>query len=416
MRHVTPHAAGVDMGAQESVAGVPDGAEQQMVRTCGTYTAALQALADWVVDRGLQTVAMASPGVSWRPRFAEWEARGLPCCLSSARSIPRVPGRQSDGVDCPWIQTLHRSGVLAAAFRPEADRVALRTRLRHRTQLLAHRAPPLLPLPKALWQMHMQWSQARSDGTGTTGRQSLRAIVAGERDPHRLAAWRHSRCTKAAAAIALAFPGTWRAEHRFVRTQALALCDVSTTPLGACAAQIARTFSVIPPRFVVSAADLEAPETPTPPPSKPDSHSKNAPAGTPRAPLLRLPGVDLVAVHGLSASLAQTMIAEIGTAMSQGADAKHFGSWLGLAPKHALSGGTIRQRRTLQHRNRAPQAFRRAAQSVSRSHGAFGAFSRRMQGRLGPAQALVATAHKIARTVSHLLKHRVQYHDSGAAE
>jgi hypothetical protein len=86
---------------------------------------------------------------------------------------------------------------------------------------------------------------------------------------------------------------------------------------------------------------------------------------------------------------------------------------LGLAPKNDISGGKVLKSRTMKNRNRATQAFRMAAQSVSRSHCAFGAFYRRMKGRLGPAQALVATAHKIARTVYHMLKNRVQYHDIG---
>lgn len=102
--------------------------------------------------------------------------------------------------------------------------------------------------------------------------------------------------------------------------------------------------------------------------------------------------------------------------MRKGPTEKHFCSWLGLAPKNEISGGKVLRSRTMKHRNGAAQAFRMAAQSVSRSHCALGAFYRRMKGRLGPAQALVATAHKIARTVYHMLKDRVQYHDIGAAE
>jgi len=127
MRTVTPHAAGVDLGAHEIVACVPDGEDQQIVRTFGTYTADLQTLADWCVDRGIQTVAMESTGVYWMPLFEEREARGLQCCLISAQSIQRVPGRKSDVLDCQWIQTLHSDGLLSASFRPEADCVALRT-------------------------------------------------------------------------------------------------------------------------------------------------------------------------------------------------------------------------------------------------------------------------------------------------
>lgn len=145
-RKMTLQAAGVDSGAHEMVACVPDGEEQQLVRTFGTYTAELQTLADWWVDRGMQTVALESTGVYWMPLFEELEARGLHGCLSSAASIKRVPGRQSDVLDWQWSQTLHSDGLLTASLRPEADLVALRTLLRHRAQLLEHRAPHILPM------------------------------------------------------------------------------------------------------------------------------------------------------------------------------------------------------------------------------------------------------------------------------
>jgi transposase len=127
MRQVNPHAAGVDIGAHEIMACVPDGDAQQIVRAFGTSTADLQTLADWLIDRDSQTVAMESTGVYWMPLFEELEARGLHCCLISAPSITRVPGRKSDVLDCQWIQTLHSYGLLSASFRPDADFVALRT-------------------------------------------------------------------------------------------------------------------------------------------------------------------------------------------------------------------------------------------------------------------------------------------------
>ena len=126
--------------------------------------------------------------------------------------------------------------------------------------------------------------------------------------------------------------------------------------------------------------------------------------------------MDLVAVHGISDSIAQTILAEIGTDMSKWPDDKHFCSWLGLAPKNDISGGKVLKSRTMHNRNRAAQAFRMAAQSVLRADCAFGTFGRRLKGRLGPAQALVATAHKIARTVYHMLQDHVPYHDIGTAE
>jgi transposase len=416
MHTVNPSAAGVDIGAHEIMACVPDGPDQQLVRAFGTYTIDLDSLADWCIDRGIQTVAMASTGVYGIPRFETLEARGIPCCLIRASSVKHVPGRKSDVLDCQWMQTLHSYGLLAASFRPAADLVALRTLLRHRAQLLEHRAPHVLHMQQALLHMNIQLSQALSDVTGVTGQQIIRAIVAGERDPHTLAAMRNYRCKKDAEEIALALTGTWREEQLFILTQALALFDFYTTQLSVCDAQIARVFSVIKPRCEPASEEPVPPCAPPPPRRKPHSHSKNAPEVNSRAHILRITGVDLVAVHGLSDSLAQTILAEIGTDMSKWPDDKHFCSWLGLAPKNDISGGKVLRSRTMKTRNRAAQAFRMAAQSVIRADCAFGAFSRRLKGRLGPAQALVATAHKMARTVYHMLKDQVAYHDIGAAE
>ena len=113
---------------------------------------------------------------------------------------------------------------------------------------------------------------------------------------------------------------------------------------------------------------------------------------------MRITGVDLVAVDGLSASLARTIISEVGTDMSRVPTEKHFCSWLGLTSHHEISGGKILRNHTLKTDNRAGQAFRQAAACVVRSQSAFGAFYRRKKTQLGPMQALAATAHKIART------------------
>jgi hypothetical protein len=398
------------------MACVPDGDNQQLVRAFGTYTADLDALADWCIDRGIETVAMESTGVYWMPLFETLEARGMPCCLISAQAIKHVPGRQSDVLDCQWMHTLHSSGLLQASFRPDAERVPRRTFLRHRAQLIEHRAPHILHMQQALLQMNIQLSQVLRDVTGITGQRIMRAIVAGERDPRTLAALRNSRCQKDEEEMTMALTGTWRQEHLFVLTPALALCDFSTTQLRECDASIARACSVITPRFEPAPDECVPTCTTTPPRRKPHSHRKNAPAVNTRAHIIRILGGDLVAGHGISDSIAQTILAEIGTDMRKWPDDKHFCSWLGLAPTNDIAGGKILKSRTMHTRNRAAQAFRIAAQPVLRADGAFGAFYRRLKGRLGPAQALVATAHKIARTVSHMLKDHVPYHDIGAAE
>jgi transposase len=132
--------------------------------------------------------------------------------------------------------------------------------------------------------------------------------------------------------------------------------------------------------------------------------------------LYQLTGVDLVAIPGLNASTVQTILSEIGLDLRKWPHAKAFCSWLGLAPRHEISGGKILRRSTLKTCNRAGQAFRLAAHAVSRSRNSLGAYDRRMRARLGPQSAIVATAHKIARIVYHLLTHRMPFRDLSAAE
>ncbi len=149
---------------------------------------------------------------------------------------------------------------------------------------------------------------------------------------------------------------------------------------------------------------------------KPNSKSKNKPTFNARAHLQRVVGIDLTKVTGLSSSLVLTIISEIGTDMTKWSTVKQFCSWLGLAPRNDISGGKVLRSRTLKNVNRATQAFRQVAQSVARSNSAFGAYFRRMRAKLGPQQVTVATAHKIARVVYHLLKHHEPFMETTVAE
>jgi len=149
LTRIQPYAAGVDIGAHEIMVCVPGPDDTQVVRVFGTYTADLYAIANWLQVPDIQTGAMESTGVYWIPLLETLEKRGFQCCLISATAIKRFPGRKSDVLDCQWIQTLHSYGLLADSFRPDADLIALRTLLRHRAQLIQHRSPHILPMPKA---------------------------------------------------------------------------------------------------------------------------------------------------------------------------------------------------------------------------------------------------------------------------
>jgi transposase len=401
---IHPNAAGLDIGADEIVAAVPFDRDPQPVRVFGTFTPDLQALVTWLLACQIDTVALESTGVYWLPIYELLEQQGLTPYLVNGRHVKIVPGRKTDWNDAQWLQKLHALGLLQASFRPDAEIAPLRTLVRYRAELIQHRAPHILHMQKALQQMNLQLERVLSDIMGTTGQLIVRAIVAGERNPLVLAQYRNPACKATTDTIAKALTGTWKAELLFVLQQALVLYDVYTAQIAVCDAQIEQYLQGLESRSGDPNAAL-----PDLPAAKADSRTKNAPPPKTRAHLARIVGVDLVAVMGLSASGVQTILSEIGTDMSRFPSVKHFCAWLGLAPRNDISGGKVLRSHTRKVVNRAAQAFRQAAQSVSRSTSAIGAYYRMMRARKGPQQATVATAHKIARMVYHLLKYGEAY-------
>jgi transposase len=409
LKVIHPHAAGLDIGSEEIWAAVAPPDAKAEVRKFGTFTPDLEALADWLTAHGVNTVAMESTGVYWIPAYEILEARGFEVAVVNARHLKNVPGRKSDIQDCQWIQGLHSVGLLRGSFRPEADYVALRAYLRQRATLIEYRAAHIQHMQKALQQMNLQLTQVLSDITGVTGMAIIRAILSGERDPRRLATFRQRGCKRNEETIAKALTGNYRREHLFALQQAVALYDFYTEQLRFCDAEIEQHFTNLKP----IADDLP----PLPPSTKTNTRNKNAPDYDTRSLLYQLTGVDLMAIPGLNTSTVQTLISEIGPNVDAFPTVKHFCSWAGLAPHNDISGGKRLRSRTLKTNNLVGQAFRIAAQSVARSpHCALGAFYRRMKIRLGAKQAIVATAHKIARTFYYLLKHRVPFHDLGGEE
>lgn len=406
---VFPNAGALDIGASEIIAAVLPERSARPVRAFSTYTEDLHRLVEWMVTCGVDTVAMESTGVYWVAVYELLEAAGIEAVLVNARHVKMVPGRKSDWNDAQWLQKLHSAGLLRGSFRPDAEMVVLRTLLRHRAELIEHRSPHVLHMQKALKLMNIQLSEVLTDVVGVSGQRVLRAIVSGERDAKKLASLRHGRCETPEEEIVKGLTGNWTDEQIFILKQSLNLYDFYTEKVAECDRKLEEVLQAIPPRFEV--------EEKTPlPNAKPGSKSKNKPSYDARSFVYGLTGVDLVAVMGISAALAQVIVSEIGTDMSRFPTVKHFCSWLGLAPRNDISGGRVLRSRTLKVRSRAGQAFRQAAQSVSRSDSAFGAFYRMMRARLGPQQATVATAHKIARAVYFMLQTKTPYRGQTAEE
>jgi transposase len=406
-----PHAAGIDVGASELYAAVPADADTQPVRTFPTFTEDLHALADWFERCGIKTVALESTGVYWIPIFQILEARGLEVCLVNARHVKNVPGRKSDVSDCQWLQYLHSVGLLRASFRPPAEVCAVRSLWRHRDTLVRYAASHVQHMQKALTQMNIQLANVISDLTGKTGLAIVDAMVAGERHAEKLAALRDHRIKADAATIAKSLVGDWKEEHLFTLRQARAIYAHYQQMVAECDTQIATFLRGFESRVDVAAQPL---------PRRTTSHvrpQRNEPSSFDlRGELYRILGVDLTQVPGLQSTTASAFLSEVGPTVERFATPKHFASWLGLCPDNRVTGGRILSAATRDVKSRTAYALRLAAQSLHRSQSALGDYFRRMKARLGAPEAITAAAHKLARILHHLIKHRCPYDASVFAQ
>jgi transposase len=406
MAQINIHAAGLDIGAEEIYACVPVDRDEESVRVFPTFTVDLHALADWLEACQIETVAMESTGVYWIPIYEILESRGFEVYLVNARHLKNVPGRKTDILDCQWIQQLHTYGLLRASFRPPEEICALRALARHRDNLIRYRAAHIQHMQKALQSMNVKLTMVVSDITGVTGLSIIRAIVAGERDPHHLARFRQPGCVKSEEEIAKALQGNYKPEYLFVLKQALAQYDFYLRQLQECDAEMEAMYADLPPCH----PDDQGSPPPEPRTQKPRKNQAHFDLAT---SLYRIVGVDLAAIDGIDALSAHAIITEIGIDVTSWPTVKHFTSWLGLSPHNDKSGGKVLRSRTKKTQNKANLALRLAAQSLSRSDSALGAFYRRMRAKHGPTKANTATAHKLARIVYSMLKNRTAYSDPG---
>lgn len=419
LQTLNPHAAGIDLSDDEHWVCVPEGAVPATsvrgrdslpghVRRFGACTADLRSLAAWLRQAGVTTVAVEATGVYWIPLYDLLEAEGFRVLLVDPHQTRAVPGRpKTDIKDCMWIQRLHSLGLLTAAFRPEEPIRVLRSYQRHRASLVEDASRFILRMQKALEQMNLKLTEVLADVTGVTGLAILKAILAGERDPAKLAQLRQPGCKHDEAGIARALEGTWRPEHLFALRQSLSLYEYYQQQIADCDRAIETHLRTL--------AQPDKP-APLPPRGKPRKRRGNEPHFDARQRLYELAGVDLTAIEGIEAGTALVVLSEVGTDMSRWRSERAFGSWLGLAPNPKQSGRKLKSSATRAGSNRAAKALRLAARSLQRSKSALGAFFRRIAARRGVPKAITATAYKLARIIYQLLQHGAAYVARGLAE
>ncbi|MES2706718.1 MAG: IS110 family transposase [Verrucomicrobiota bacterium] len=404
---INPDAAGADIGAREIVVCVPADRAQEPVRTFLTFTEDLNALADWLKECRVTTIAMESTGMCWIPLFQILETRGIDVRLVNARHVKHVPGRKSDVSDSQWIQYPHSVGLLSGSFRPPQDICAIRSLARHRESLLEQAADQVRHMHKCLDRMNLQIHHVISDLTGGTGLAIMEAILAGERDPKILAAHRDPRIKASAQTIEKSLVGDWRGEH-------LPVLRLAAATWNHLRAHIMELDLDIASRVKALEDQIDPQAHPLPVSVRRRTISNNAPGGGEllRQEFYRVLGTDLTAVPAISILSVQAFLSEVGPDLSRFQSAGHFSSWLGLCPGTRISGGKILDARSRGGKPRLALLLRQAALSLHRSKSALGARYRRLRSRLGAPKALTAMAHCLARIIYHLVTRHQAYDES----
>lgn len=404
-----PDAAGIDIGATHLYAALPPARAEEPVRVFETFTEDLYALAAWLKEHGITTVAMESTGVYWIPVFQVLEMCEIEVYLVNAHHAKNVPGRKTDVSDCQWLQYLHSVGLLRGSFRPPDEICAVRTLLRHRGALVAQAATHIQHMQKALTQMNLQLHHVLSDLSGQSGLAIIDAMLAGERDPKRLAALRDPRVKASEATICKALVGDWREEHLFTLRPARASYRHCQTQIGECDGEIER-------RLVQLRSQVDPTQTPPPPPKPSQCRARKGDivlqAADLRTELYRVLGTDATQIPGLGTGHVSALVSELGTDLSPFPSGGHFANWQGLCPNPQISGGRVLKRGTRDVNNRVATIFRMAAESLHHSDSALGAYYRRMRAKLGAPKAITATAHKLARIYYHLVTTKEAYDES----
>jgi hypothetical protein len=411
-----PHAAGIDVGNSAHYVAVRPDRDPDSVRRFECFTADLHRLADWLQQCGVTTVAMQSTGVYWSPVYEILDARGLEVYLVNARHTKNLPGRKTDVQESQWLLKLHTYGLLRNSFHPSADIRVVRTYWRQRGDHVHAVSTCIQRMQKVLTQMNIQLANVISDLSGWTGQRIVRAILAGERDPDKLAALSHPGIHATRDTIAKSLEGTWQPDLLFVLQQEVTMYDAYLQRIAECDQTLEHHLKSVADKVADTPSATE-PSSPAAHRATRVKHRRKAGSHTPQfdlgRELHRITGVDLTRIDGIDVGVAQTVISEVGFDMTRWKTEAHFASWLGLCPDNRITGGKVIRKGTRHVVNRAATALRLAATTLLRSQSYLGAQYRRLRGKLGAPKAITAMAHKLARLVYRLLKWGHEYVDKG---
>jgi len=378
MDTIYQNVAGLDVHQKTIVVCVrrirPQGDIVEEVRTFGTMTGDLLEMSDWLTKESVTHVAMESTGVLWKPVWNILDGQ-FKLLLVNPRGLKRVPGRKSDVSDSQWIAHLLQCGLLTSSFVPSRPQRELRDLTRQRTQLTREHTQVVNRIHKTLEDTNIKLGAVAADIMGKSGRAMLNALVAGERDPVKLADLAERRMRSKIPQLREALRGHLTEHHVFMLQSLLTHLQFLEEQIVA----LSQRIEVCLHPFLNA------------------DQSRR---------LDQIPGVNHRTI--------ENVIAELGTDMSRFPDEEHLSSWAGMCPGNEESAGKRVRRRTTKGNVWLRSALTEAAWAAGRTKKSYlGAQYRRLAARRGKKRALIAVGHTLLVIIYHMLKAEVPYNDLG---
>jgi transposase len=405
MEIINAHSAGIDVGSRSHWVAV--GQQESDVREFGVFNEDLFSMASWLKEKQIKTIAMESTGTYWQNLYAVLISQGFHVILCNGKFTKNIKGKKTDIKDCQWIQKLHSLGLLSSSFLPDGQTEQLRTYCRHRSNLLDLAASTSKKMQKYLRLLNLRLDVVVKDVCGLTGLAIIRAICDGEKTPQKLAALRHYNCRKSEEEIAKALQSNGREDYLFALRQELDTYDHLQIKIEQCDQKIEQMLNQI-----IGGDD-----------NKKQHHIDSKPhkrinKNTPKNIDLNLKsyqmfeGTDLLAIEGMSYATVLALMSEIGIeGIKKFPTAKHFTSWLRLAPNNKVSGGKILSSKVPKGSNRLKIALRNAANAIGnlKDSTPLRDFFQRVNFRKGRVSAISATARKLAVIIWNMVVKNVSY-------
>ena len=405
LKIVNPDAAGIDIADSEMQVCVPEDRDGDNNRRFGSFTRDLNEICSWLKACNIKTVAMEATGIYWIPLYFKLKDSGIDVILVNAREVKNIAEKKTDEADAEWLMLLHTYGLLKASYQPENEARKIRNLTRHRNNILRALSKEVLHMQKAMEQMNIKLSNVLSDIVGKSGLAIIVAIINGERNPIRLAQLADSRCKRSREEIALSLEGTWGEDHLFELKQAYDLYKYLQGQMIECdrmIEQLLKSYTALIDTDMVNFKE-----------SKKPIYKKNAVAFNLEHYGYAIWGVNAMRIPGMSSGSLLQLIGELGQDFVEKFDTPaKFCKWCNLVPNNKISGGKLISSRVSKRKNPVGQVFRLCANTLKDAKNSLGIYFRRIRSRSGHMQAIIATAHKMARIFYTMVKNKSEYDET----